>query len=123
MLIELFEHRTAERRFARADFARELHKALPPANSVKEMVEGLAMLGGVKQEARIWRNVKGRFCQAVVLEIHPDFLAESKPEGRERRTPAPKRQNAKAGPDDEPQNETLSHLVVSDLESPASLKA
>ena len=44
MRVQLLQQRAAQRRLARADLARELHKTLALADAVEQMVERLAML-------------------------------------------------------------------------------
>ena len=61
MLVQLFQHRPAKRGLARADFAGELDESFALADAVEQMVEGLAMLRAVKQEARVRRDVERRF--------------------------------------------------------------
>ena len=77
ILSKLVEQRAAERGFARADFAGKLHKPFSLANSVKQMVERLAMFGAVKKKSRIGSDVKRRFRQAVIFQIHGDGVAET----------------------------------------------
>ena len=60
MNVELPQHRAADRRLARADFAGELHEALALPDAVKQMVVRLAMLPALKQEARVRREVERR---------------------------------------------------------------
>jgi hypothetical protein len=67
---EFFEQLTANRRLARADFAGELDEAFPLANAEQEMIERLLMLRAEKQKARVRRNIKRRFPQVVVLQVH-----------------------------------------------------
>ncbi len=81
MTVELFEQRPAERRFARADFARELDKALALADAVEQVIIRLAVLRAVKQEARVGRNIKRGFFQPVIIQVHAHFLAQKVPVG------------------------------------------
>lgn len=80
MTVELLEHSAAKGGLARANFAGELHETFALANSVKEVVEGFAMLRAIKQKPRIRRNVEGRFCQAVIIEIHAKCEAGKVPD-------------------------------------------
>ncbi len=77
MSVELFQQGPAQGRFARADFAGELHKALALADAVEQMIERLAVLGAVKKEARVRRDVERRLLQSIKLQIHPELLAET----------------------------------------------
>src|ERR1041385_2906573 len=67
---ELLQQRAAERGLARAHFAGELDESLPLPDAVEQMVERLAVLRTVEQEARVGRYVKWRLVQAVIFEIH-----------------------------------------------------
>ena len=73
--VELFEHRAAEGRFARADFAGELHKSFALANAVKQMIERLTVLRAVKQKPRVRRDVERRLRQAIIVKIHRLILS------------------------------------------------
>src|SRR5271163_2020009 len=77
MAVEFFQKRAAQSGFARADFAGELDKSLSLADSVKQMVEGLAMLAAVEKKARVRRDVERRLLQSVVFQIHAGLLAEN----------------------------------------------
>src|SRR5664279_638943 len=84
MRIELVQQRAAKRRLARADLARELHKTLPLADAVEQMVERFAMLGTVEKKARVRRDVERRVFQPVMFQIHRRLLAETVPGGKEK---------------------------------------
>ena len=71
------EHRPADRRFARADFAGQLHETLPLADAVEQMVEGLAVFRAEKKEPRIRRKIERRFLQAVIFQIHDGCLTKN----------------------------------------------
>ena len=73
MLIQLFESRTTKCGLACADFAGELHEAFPFADAVQQMVERLAMFRGIKQKARVRRDVERRFCEAEKFLVHADY--------------------------------------------------
>ena len=79
---KLFQQGAAEGGFARADLAGQLDKALALANAVEQMVEGLAMLGAEKQEPRIGCNVKGRFLQPVIFQVHALELSQNHARGK-----------------------------------------
>ena len=72
---QLIKQRAAQGRFARANFARQLDKTFSLADAVEEMIESLAMFGAVKKKSRIGRDVKRRFGQAVIFQIHSERLA------------------------------------------------
>ena len=46
-------------------------------DAVQQMIVRLAMFRTVKQKPRVRRNIKRRFGQAVILEIHAQFSAEN----------------------------------------------
>src|SRR5665213_536428 len=77
MSVEMFQQRPAQGRLARADLAGELHKALALADAIEQMIERLAMLGAVKQEARVRRDVERRLLQSIKLQIHARLLTET----------------------------------------------
>ena len=70
MRVELFHHRPAKSGLARADFTRELDETLALTNTVKDVIERLAMFRAVKEKAGIRRDVERRFRQAIVLAVH-----------------------------------------------------
>src|SRR5882724_7040283 len=72
-LVEFLEYRPAKRRLARADLASELDEAFALAQAVEQVVERFAMLGAVKEEPRVRRDVEGRFRQPVVVQVHGSF--------------------------------------------------
>ena len=74
-----FEHGAAKGGFAGPHFAGQLDEAFSFANAVKQVIQRLAMFGAIKQEPRIWCNVKRRFGQAVVFQVHADVGAERVP--------------------------------------------
>jgi hypothetical protein len=37
------------------------------------------VLGGVKEKPRIWRQIKRRLRQPIILQIHAALLAETRP--------------------------------------------
>ena len=76
-ITERFEHRPADCRFARANLAGQLHEALPLANAVEQMVEGLAMFRAEKKKPRIGRHLERRFLQAVIFQIHAGCLTKN----------------------------------------------
>ena len=71
---KLIEQRAAQGRFARADFAGQLHETFSLANPVEQMVERFAMFGAVEKETRIWRYIEWRLGQAVIFQIHADLF-------------------------------------------------
>ena len=73
---QLLEQRPAKRRLSRPDFAGQLDKPLALANAIKKMIKGLAMFGAEEQKPRIGRDIKGRFLQPVILEIHTRLIAQ-----------------------------------------------
>ena len=76
---ELLEQRAAEGRLARADFAGDLDESFALPDAVKQMVECFAVLGTVKQEARVRRDVERRLFQAIILQVHGAVVARNLP--------------------------------------------
>src|SRR5205085_9706237 len=74
MPVELLEHRAAERRLAGANFPRELHEPFALPDTIKQVIECLAMLDAIKKKARVRRDVERRLAQAIILQVHPDSL-------------------------------------------------
>ena len=58
MPVQLLQHRAAKGGLARADFAGQLDKALALADAVEQVVERFPVLGAVKQEPRVRRDVE-----------------------------------------------------------------
>ena len=74
IIAQLLKQRPAEGGLSRADLSGKLNKTLALANTVKEVIERLAVFRAEKQEARIGRNVKRRFLQPVVFQVHSRIL-------------------------------------------------
>ena len=66
----MFEHGAAKGGLAGPDFAGDLDKAFALANAVKEMVERFAMLEAEEEKTGVRGDVKRRFFQTVILQIH-----------------------------------------------------
>ena len=79
MAVEVFEHGAAQGGFSRSDFTRKLHESLPLADSIKQMIECLAMLWAIEQKARVRRDVERWLTQAIVFQVHIVFLAKMMP--------------------------------------------
>ena len=69
-LAELFEQRSADGGLASAHLSGQLHKPLPFSNAKQKMVQRLAVLRAVEQEAWIWGDVERRLVQPVIVEVH-----------------------------------------------------
>ena len=77
------EHRAANGGLAGADLAGQLDEPLPLANAIEQMVERLAMLCAEKEKPRVRCEVKRRFLQAIVFQIHAGCLTKN--DGREKK--------------------------------------
>ena len=58
--VELFQHRAAQRRLARAHLAGKLHETLALADAVKQMVQRFAVLAALEKKTRVRREVERR---------------------------------------------------------------
>ena len=82
-IAQRLKHRATNGGLAGADLAGQLDVPLPLANSVEQMVERLAMLCAEKEKPRVRCEVKRRFLQAIVFEIHAGCLTKNA--GREKK--------------------------------------